>query len=136
MRDELLYSDLPVAPPHGIGLPEAPRAGLRFSRSYCAELTTLIEHWTDPLLRQAWLKPVKASHFAITHAAPAYLEAQETDGVHTVRIAITFEDDGECTTLNLAVATYEGITPAMLIASGYADRWEERLYELTDQLTA
>jgi uncharacterized protein YndB with AHSA1/START domain len=134
MRGDLLYSDRPVAPPQGSSVTEPVSDGLRFSRSYRAPLEAVTERWTNPLLRQVWLKPMIDSRFAITLASPAYLEAHETDGVCAVQITITFEDDGEFTTVNLAVAPCDPITPAMLIASGYADHWEERLYALADQL--
>ncbi|MBK9177833.1 MAG: hypothetical protein IPM46_16170 [Flavobacteriales bacterium] len=135
MRDELLYSDRPVAPPQGLSVTESASDGLRFCRSYRAPLEAVTERWTDPLLRRGWLKPMKASRFAITHASPAYLEAHETDGVYAIRVSIAFEDDGELTLAVVRIEPFAPITAAILIASGYTDHWEERLYALTDQLT-
>lgn len=133
MRDERLYADMPVAPLHGVSLCQEAFHGLRFCRSYRAPLDVVMERWTDPLLRQAWLKPEK-TEFAITHAAPAYLEAMETDGAYAVLSVITFEDDGEFTTISIHATPAAPLTTSALIASGYADRWEERLYRIADIL--
>ncbi|MBK8949692.1 MAG: hypothetical protein IPM68_12795 [Flavobacteriales bacterium] len=78
--------------------------------------------------------PIRYARFTITHAGPAWLEAVETDGIHVVRVAVAFEDDGELTTVSVHVTPVQPITPAILIACGYADLWEERLYALTDQV--
>jgi len=134
MRDDLLYSHRPVAMPQGTTVAEPASGGPHFNRSYRATLETINEQWTDRLSRQRWLAPMRSSRFAITHAAPAYLEAQETDGIYSARITIAFEDDGELTTVHLWIEPNTPITTAILIASGYADHWEERLNALTDAL--
>lgn len=134
MRDELLHSDRPVALPQGTPVASRSSGGLRFSRAFRASLDAVVGQWTDRFLRDQWLTSMKASRFAITHAAPAWLEAQESDGIYGVRIAIAFEDDGELTTAHIRIAPIAPITTAILIASGYADQWEERLNALTDQL--
>ncbi|MBL7962572.1 MAG: hypothetical protein JNM31_01895 [Flavobacteriales bacterium] len=135
MRDELLFTDRPVALPQGAIVAEPASGGLQFDRTYRATLEALTEQWTDRAMRQHWLIPMKASRFAVTHVAPAYLEAQETDGLYAVRITIAFEDDGELTTAHMRIAPIAPITTSILIASGYADHWEERLNMLADQLT-
>lgn len=136
MRDDLLFTDLPVALPQGTKVAEPASGGLHFNRSYRATLKTINELWTDHLMRQHWLAPLKSSRFAITLAAPAYLEAEESDGIHAVRMAIFFEDDGELTTMRIRITPVPPITMAILIDSGYADHWEERLNSLTDHLPA
>ncbi len=134
MRDEFLYADHPVALPQGMSLAGPGSDGLRFSRSYHAPLDAVIAHWTDPLHRRVWLKPMKASRFAITHAAPACLEAMETDDLHMVRAIVNCEDEGEFTMVRILIQPIAPLTTATLVASGYADQWEERLYALTDAL--
>lgn len=134
MRDELLFSDRPVALPHGTTVAEPASGGLHFNRAFRAALDATAEQWTDRVLRQRWLAPLKSSRFMITHAAPAYLEAQETDGIYSVMITIAFEDDGELTSVHIRIEPNAPITTAILIASGYADHWEERLNALADQL--
>lgn len=134
MREGSLYFDRPVAPLQGTQ-PVAPvRHDLCFRRAAGASLAAATEQWTDPHLRARWLMPMRSARFTITHAGPAWLEAVETDGIYVVRVAVAFEDDGELTTVTVRVTPVPPITPALLIASGYTDRWEERLYALTDRL--
>jgi hypothetical protein len=134
MREELLYADQPVVVPQGICMPASVTQGLQFSRSFRVPLDPVIEQWLDPQLRGVWLKPMKRSRFTITHVAPARLEAIETDGVHAARIDIAYEYESDLTTVSIHIEPSTPITTAMLIASGYADHWEERLYALTDAL--
>lgn len=126
--------DLPALEPAGTPLPEPPARGLQFSRSYGAPLDEVLAHWRDPWLRRRWITPVNGSRFTLLLIAPAYLEAEETDGAHAVRIAAAFEDDGELTTVHVRIEAKPPLTKAALIANGYADRWEARLYALTDLL--
>lgn len=136
MREELLYADRPVLVPQGISASASASDCLQFSRSLRVHADTVMEQWSDPLLRQQWLKPKKNSRFVITHAAPSRIEAIETDGIHTVRIQITCEDEGDLTSVTVHVEPRLPITTSILIANGYADHWEERLYALTDQLSS
>jgi hypothetical protein len=127
--------DLPVPEPTGTALHKRSASGLRFTRTYRAGIDALMAHWREPLLRDRWLKPLAGTRFTLLHPAPAYLEAEETDGLHAVRISATFEDDGELTAVRLTIAPMPPLTIDRLIATGYADRWEERLYHLADQVT-
>jgi hypothetical protein len=134
MREELLYADRPVVVQQGMSMPASVSQGLQFRRSFWVPLDSLSEQWQDPQLRSVWLKPLKNSRFTITHVAPARLEAIESDGVHAVRIGIAYEHEGELTTVNIHIEPSESVTTDILIASGYADHWEERLYALADAL--
>jgi hypothetical protein len=134
MREELLYADRPVVVPQGMSMPASVSQGLHFSRSFWVPLDAVLEQWLDPQLRSVWLKPLKNSRFTITHVAPARLEAIETDGVHAVRIDIACEHEGDLTTVSIHIEPGAPVTTAILIASGYADHWEERLYALADAL--
>jgi hypothetical protein len=97
-------------------------------------LDEVMEQWVDPHPRRVWLKPFMNSRFTITHVAPARSEAIETDGVHTVRISIACDHEGDLTTVNIHIEPCAPISPSILIASGYADHWEERLYALADAM--
>ncbi len=134
MREQLLYTDHPVLVPQGKSLPPSAWDGLYFSRALRVSFDALMEQLADPMLRHVWLKPMKGSQFTITHAAPAQMEATETDGTYAVHITITCEDDGDLTSLHVQVEPLAPITTTILIASGYTDHWEERLYALTDAL--
>lgn len=128
--------DLPILEPSGTPLPEPPAHGLRFSRSYRAPLDEVLAHWREPGLRRRWITPVNGSRFTLLLAAPAYLEAEEHNGAQAVRIITAFEDDGELTTVRVRIAAQPPLTKAALIANGYTDRWEERLYAFADLLHA
>jgi hypothetical protein len=65
---------------------------------------------------------------------PVFWTAEVTDGVHGARLELHLEEDGPLTVMRLAIAPYEPLTKAMLIQSGHADGWEERLYLLADLL--
>ena len=134
MREELLYTDRPVLVPQGMSMAVSVSQGLQFSRSFHVPLDALIEHWLEPDLRKVWLASVKDSRFVITHVAPACLEATETDGIHVVRIIIACGHVDELTTVRVQIEPHPPITTSVLIASGYADHWEERLYALSDRL--
>lgn len=134
MREELLYADRPVFVPQGMSVSASASDCLQFSRSLRVHADTVMEQWSDPLLRQQWLKPMKNSRFVITHVAPECFEAIETDGIHSVRISIACEDEGDLTSVTVHVEPRSPVTASILIANGYADYWEERLYALTDQL--
>lgn len=125
---------MPLLEPAGKPLPEPPAPGLQFSRNYSAPLHEVLAHWGEPELRRRWIAPVNGSRFTILFNAPAYLEAEESDGAHAVRITAAFEDDGALTTVRVRIEAKPPLTKATLIANGYADRWEERLYALTDLL--
>lgn len=135
MRD-LNPIDLPVLEPTGAPLPQRPATGPSFSRSYRASLDKVVLHWCEPALHREWIAPMSGSRFTLLLTAPAYLEAEETDGMHTVRILVAFEDDGELTTMRVRTEPLPPLSAEALIASGYADRWEARLYALTDLLHA
>ena len=134
MREELLYADRPVFVPQGICMAASVTQGLQFSRSFRAPLDAVMEQWLDPQLRGVWLTPMMDPCFEITHVAPARLEAIETDGVHAARIVFACVHDDDLSTVSIHIEPSAPITTAMLIASGYADHWEERLYALADAL--
>lgn len=134
MREDLLHTDRPVLVPQGMSMAASASQGLQFSRSFCVPLDALMEHWLEPNLRNVWLAPVNDSRFVITHVAPACLEATETDGIHVVRIIIACGHVDELTTVRVQIEPHPPITTSVLIASGYADHWEERLYALSDLL--
>lgn len=134
MREDLLYTDRPVLVPQGMYMPASVSSGLQFSRSFCVPLDALMEHWLDPNLRNVWLAPMKDSRFVITRVAPACLEATEVDGIHAVRIVIACGHEDDLTTARIQIEPNPPITTSILIASGYADHWEERLYALSDLL--
>ncbi|MCW5897933.1 MAG: hypothetical protein KIT10_01580 [Flavobacteriales bacterium] len=124
--------DLPVLEPIGAPLPQRPARGLRFCRAFTAPLDAVVARWCEPELRRLWILPISGSCFTILLAAPAYLEAEETDGLHAVRLTATFEEDGVLTTVCVRIEPLLPLTTDTLLASGYADRWEERLYALAD----
>lgn len=126
--------DLPLLEPTGTPLPEPPAHGLHFSRSYSAPLDEVLAFWRESELRRRWITPVNGSRFTLLFAAPAYLEAEEHDGAQAVRIITAFEDDCELTTVRVRIEATPPLTKAALIANGYTDRWEERLYALADLL--
>ena len=134
MQDELLFAERPVLVPQGANVPARVTTGLRLSRSFRAPLDAVMEQWLDPQLRGVWLTPMMDPRFEIMHVAPARLEAIETDGVHAARIVFACVHDDDLSTVSINIEPSAPITTAMLIASGYADHWEERLYALADAL--
>jgi hypothetical protein len=134
MRDELLHIDRPVSAPQGQRRPEFASGGLQFSRSFRISPDAVMEQWSDPFLRKVWLTPFKNSHFKLMNAGPACLEAIETAGEDVVSIRIVCGCDGDLTSLAVLLQPCAQISPSILIASGYADHWEERLYALADAM--
>ena len=94
-----------------------------------------MRHWLEPELRQRWLPlPPQARMVPIAQSFPTSLRATVTDGIHSVHLELMLEEDAPLTALHLSIAPVEPLTQAMLINAGFADRWEELLYVLTDLL--
>ncbi|MBK9272959.1 MAG: hypothetical protein IPM49_00260 [Flavobacteriales bacterium] len=135
MRLEHLLIDEPVAAPTGARADRGPGEGLVFRRAYHARPERIMHHWLDPKLRERWLPlPANARMVPLMQVIPASLRAQLSDGVHSAGIELLLSDDGPITLLQLTITPHEPLTRAMLIDAGHADRWEETLYALADQL--
>jgi hypothetical protein len=134
MRAHELMIDRPVS----IGASaDVTRSGdaLTFTRALHATADEVMRHWLEPALRQRWLPMPPASRIVpLVEVFPVFWTAEVTDGVHGARLELHLEEDGPLTVMRLAIAPYEPLTKAMLIQSGHADGWEERLYLLADLL--
>jgi hypothetical protein len=109
---------------------------LVFHRAYHAAPERIMDHWVDPQLRDRWLSlPPKFRAVLLTKADPASYRAQITDGVHSAGLELHLRGEGDFTLLQLTITPYEPLTRALLIDAGHADRWEQTLYALSDELT-
>jgi hypothetical protein len=126
--------DLPVLFPQGRPLLDRHMGCLVFNRSMRASIERLMSFWKVASERQRWLPRVEGTFFRITAIGPSSITAEESDGCNAVRIDAYFEEDEHLTHLTLRMTPLEPLTAGTLIASGYADRWEARLYALADQL--
>ncbi len=133
MRDTDLL-DLPVDLQQDQPLHKLDLGCLIFNRSMRESLERLMPFWKEASLRVRWLPPVEGIVFRITTIGPSFLTAEESDGLNAVRIEANFEEDEHLTHINLRMTPMEPLTIGSLITHGYADRWEMRLYALTDLL--
>lgn len=133
MRDTELL-DQPTVLPQGQPLQQRDLGCLMFNRSMRTPLERLLSFWKEAAQRERWLPPVDGVAFRITSVGPSNLTAEESDGRNAVRIEACFEEDEHLTHINLRMIPIEPLTTGSLITFGYADRWEMRLYALTDLL--
>lgn len=136
MRREEWLIDEPVVALTGARAHGAPGERLIFHRAYRATPERIMEHWLEPQLRERWLRlPPNVRMVPLTQAVPASHHALITDGVHSAGIESMLSDEGAITLLQLTITPHEPLTCALLIDAGHADRWEEALYALADELS-
>lgn len=136
MRWEERLIDEPVVALTGARADGGPGEGLIFHRAYHATPERIMDHWLEPSLRERWLLlPPNVRMVPLTQAVVASHRAQLTDGFHSARVELLLSDEGAITLLQLTITPHEPWTRALLIDAGHADRWEEALYALADELT-
>jgi len=126
--------DLPGILPEGTSLEASDQRDLVIERAFHADAAVLRAAWTEPPLRNAWMELRRNARFTITHLTPACVQASITDTVYRVDLEACIHEDGPLVHLRICFKPAEPLTPGLLIAAGFADVWEERLYRLADLL--
>lgn len=134
MMPEGMPIDLPTLALEGDPFVPAGGQGLVMSRAYHTQVEVLRSMWTQAVLRERWLQLRREARFTIVHITPACVLATLCDGLHTVGIEACFHEDEGLAHLQLRFRPQEPVTTTLLIASGFVDLWEERLYLLADML--
>lgn len=134
MTPDGLPMDLPTLFPEGTPIAYAGERGLVLTRAYHTHVDLLRSMWTEASLRDHWLELRREARLIIMHITPACVQATVTDGVYSVSIEACFHEEADLTHLRLRFLPVEPVTTALLIASGFVDLWEERLYVLADKL--
>lgn len=134
MTQDGMPIDLPVAPPEGKPFSTLGCDELVLERAYHSSAELLRSFWTEPQLRARWLDLRRDARLTITHLTPACVQATITDGVYQVKLEACLHEDGPLAHMRIRFMPLEPITVELLITSGFADVWEERLYRLADAL--
>lgn len=134
MTPDGMPMDLPTLFPEGTPMEPLGEKVLVLTRAYRTHVDMLRSMWTEASLRDHWLELRREARFVITHITPACVQATVSDGVYTVGIEACFHEEAGLAHLRLRFLPMEPVTTTLLIASGFVDLWEERLYLLADGL--
>lgn len=134
MTPDGMPMDLPTLFPEGTPIALASERELVLTRAFHTHVDLLRSMWTEASLRDHWLELRREARFIITHITPACVQATVSDGVYTVGIEACFHEDEGLAHLQLRLRPQEPVTTTLLLASGFVDLWEERLYRLADML--
>jgi hypothetical protein len=126
--------DLPVAPPEGRPIARCEQCELVLERAFHSSAGLLRAMWTEPSLRDRWLDLRRQARFTITQHTPACVRSLVTDGVYMVHIEACFHEDESLARMQVRFRPVEPVTTGLLIAIGFLDLWEERLYRIADIL--
>ena len=134
MTPEGMPIDLPTLFPEGTPLVPMGERELVLTRAYHTHVDLLRSIWTEASLRDHWLELRREARLIIMHITPACVQATVADGVYSVSIEACFHEEADLTHLRLRFRPVEPVTTGLLVASGFVDLWEERLYRIADIL--
>ncbi len=103
-----------------------PAAMLTFTRSYRAEQKHVRACFNDAEL-VAWCQGVRT-------ISDGHLLLEEVTHLGPVHVAVELQVQGALIAVVLAVHFGDPVLRDAQLESGYADRWEERLYRMADHL--